>query len=239
MIRLQRLPQPDNFSQRAQDWERRFSAERARNPKLTISKFWAAVRQEIRPDAEILFRNFHGKCAFCESKMAHVSSPHIEHFWPKSKFPHKTFAWRNWLLSCGRCNEAKWSHMPFCGPIPCLIHPIIEDPQKHIGFVGPIVVEKTERGKQTIELVGLKRLDLEEERARWLDQICQLLLLATIPTFHREARTLLIWAMQPEAPYSAMTQAYLLEVAPRLANPPPTPSIYRFGEWHPADQAVG
>ncbi len=219
MIHVARSEEPDGFRQRAQDWERRFTAEQTRDPQLSISKFWAEVRREIRPDAAILFRNFYGKCAFCESKMAHVSSPHIEHYWPKSKFPQRTFVWRNWLLSCGKCNEKKWAKTPFCDAIPCLINPTIEEPQKHIGFVGAITVEKTERGKKTIELLGLKRQDLEEERSHWLDYLRQLLLLVTIPNFRQAARDCLIWAMQPEAPYSAMTRDYLNEKTPRLAHP--------------------
>lgn len=219
MIHVQRSQEPDGFRQRAQDWESRFMAENSKDPRTTISKFWAEVRREIRPDAAILFHHFHGKCAFCESKMAHVSSPHIEHYWPKSKFPRKTFVWRNWLLSCGKCNEKKWAKTPFYGAIPSLINPTIEEPHKHIGFVGAITVEKTERGKQTIELLGLKRQDLEEERSRWLDGIRQLLLLAIIPEFQQAARNCLVWAMQPESPYTAMTRDYLLEKTPRLANP--------------------
>ena len=48
---------------------------------------------------------FHGKCAYCESKIRHVSDPHIEHYRPKRTFPRLTFAWDNLLLACGICNS--------------------------------------------------------------------------------------------------------------------------------------
>lgn len=46
-----------------------------------------------------------------------------------------------------------------------------------------------------------------------------LLLVYHVPIAYTEARQLLIWSMQPDAPYTAMTRTYLRKIAPRLANP--------------------
>lgn len=219
MIHIIRPPAPDGFSDRSQHWNEQYAVESRHNPSLTISQFWSHIRPEIRADATALKNSFHDKCAFCESKISHVSNPQVEHYRPKSTFPNLTFTWDNWLISCGRCNENKWSHFPQCDGSPCLINPLEDEPSLHIDFVESFAIEITERGKKTIDLIGLARSPLEEERSRWLDRIKQLLLLATIPQFRQIAREYLIWALQPEAPYTAMTRSYLLDKTPRLVNP--------------------
>lgn len=220
MIHVDRGPKPGGFDVRSQNWSGRFQTEQSHNPQLTISKFWASVRDEIRQDAVVLYNFFHGKCAFCESYMAHVSSPQIEHYRPKRHFPALAFNWDNWLLSCGRCNDKKWAHFPDCEGQPCLIDPVTEEPSEHIEFVSYVALPKTERGKKTINLIGLNRSPLEDERSRWLIYINTLLLICShLPQQRQETRELLIWSMQDDAPYAAMTRCYLRDKAPRLANP--------------------
>ena len=55
-----------------------------------------------------LRKMFRGKCAYCESKIAHLSDPHIDHYRPKSSFPKLTFDWNNLILACGICNSARY-----------------------------------------------------------------------------------------------------------------------------------
>jgi uncharacterized protein (TIGR02646 family) len=171
-----------------------------------------------------LSRRFHGKCAFCESRMRHVSNPHIEHYRPKAqkRFEHLMFAWENWLLSCGRCNEEKWADFPEHAGQPCLIDPTTEDPVEHLDFHEAQVIGISSRGQETIRLVGLDRYPLRNERGSWLVKVNALLLLASRGSdadIKQECREHLIWAMQADAPYSAMTKAYLALRSPKLANP--------------------
>jgi uncharacterized protein (TIGR02646 family) len=220
MILVNRGPQPDGFAARAADWRNCFEEICRHNPKLTASQFWSQVRTEIQADAQAIYEVFHGKCAFCEAKMAHVSSPHIEHYRPKSRFPDKMFDWQNWLLSCGRCNDIKWAHFPDCDGTPCLLDPTADEPSIHLDFLAAHVLAKTHRGEETIKLVGLDRSPLEDERAQWLMVVdALLLLLCCAPKASSEARQLLIWTMQADAPYSAMTRCYLRQKTPRLADP--------------------
>lgn len=227
MIRVNRGPQPPNFDQRRIQWLSSFNRAHAQDPEMTISKFWTKIRPNISEEARYLFRAFHDKCAFCESYLGHTESPHIEHYRPKSKYPELTFEWENWLSSCGRCNDKKWAHFPLCDDIPCLIDPTTEDPEQHIEFVGYTPIYKTEQGAETIRLIGLDRSPLEEERSRWLTYINTLLLhcISSQQEIKKEARELLIWAMQDDAPYANMTRCYLRQKAPRLAAPA-TPHSY-------------
>jgi len=44
-----------------------------------------------------------GRCMYCEDSAA----DEIEHFYPKNLYPEFTFAWANYLYSCGPCNGPK------------------------------------------------------------------------------------------------------------------------------------
>ena len=174
-----------------------------------------------RDYAAALYNAFAGKCAFCESKMAHVSPAHIEHYRPKGdrRFVHLMFRWDNWLLSCHSCNSRKGDDFPDCSGEPCLIDPTQEpDPGAHLDFVGPHVTHRTVRGRETIKLVELDRSKLEDQRGLWLSCVDQLLLLLLIPEAHSDARTFLIWAKQDDAPYTAMTLCYLCARFPAFAH---------------------
>ena len=69
---------------------------------------------------------FHGKCAYCESKITVVTYGAIEHFFPKSQYPDLTFEWTNLLLSCDRCNDANHKGTQF--PLDTTGNPLLIDP---------------------------------------------------------------------------------------------------------------
>ena len=224
MIRVNRGPPAGGFEQRASQLQEKFTRARTKVPGLTAAQFWASVRRDLRNDALELAVRFNLKCAYCESKMRHVMHPHVEHYRPKSqkRFGALMFSWDNWLLSCGICNEEKWADFPEQEGEPMLLDPASEDPRGHIGFRRNLIFASSKRGDETIKLVRLWRRDLERERGFWLLQIDVLLLLAVNgqdPDVRRESRNCLIWAMQDDAPYAAMTRDYLCEVCPALAKP--------------------
>ncbi len=45
------------------------------------------------------------RCCWCEDSAA----TDIEHIWPKSLYPERTFRWENYLLACAGCNRHKGS----------------------------------------------------------------------------------------------------------------------------------
>ncbi|MCT6720064.1 retron system putative HNH endonuclease [Acidovorax sp. K2F] len=120
---------------------------------------------------------FHGKCAFCESKIGAVATPHIEHFRPKNIYISLTYKWTNLLLSCPICNnpshKGKIFHRTASGDP--LIDPSVEDPSLHLDFIFDLksrfalVSGKTARGKLAIEVFGLNsRIDLLRERSEYI-----------------------------------------------------------------------
>lgn len=224
MIHVRRGPPPGDFGKRAKALRGRFRAARTKNPQIAAAVFWNSIRRSLREDARELARRFHFKCAYCESRMRHVSHPHIEHYRPKcqERFEDLMFDWGNWLLSCGACNDKKWAEFPEREGAPLLLDPTVDEPQDHVRFRRNLVFPLSDRGKETIRLVCLWRRDLEKERGLWLLQIDTLLLLAAHSQDDdvlRASRDALLWSMQVEAPYAAMTRQYLAEVCPKFANP--------------------
>lgn len=225
MIRVRRdaSNRPRGFENRARGWRNELRAERNRDPLISAARFWRKLRPKLLLDARALAEVFHHKCAYCESRMAHVQHPHVEHYRPKSRneFEQLLFDWNNWLLSCGRCNDSKWAHFPMCDDgTPCLLDPTADHVGEHLAFAREHVIGVTRRGKETVSLLGLERGPLEDERARWLLHVDALLLLAIPPSMLREARDLLVWCVQDEAPWAACTRAYLEDKAPKLLAAP-------------------
>lgn len=104
----------------------------------------------------------HDKCAFCESKIAHVAFGDVEHFRPKAgyrKTPEDAlvrpgyywlaYDWGNLLFCCQICNQrhkrnsfplfdesrrAKSHHDDINGERPLFIHPAQDDPRRFLEF---------------------------------------------------------------------------------------------------------
>lgn len=134
----------------------------------------------------------HGKCAFCESKITHISYGDVEHFRPKGGFKNDekdtlsnvgyywlAYEWTNLLLSCQICNQrykknlfplsnkksrAKNHKEDISKEKLVFINPYEEDTRNHIGFNKELPFGKTKRGKITIESLGLDRKELNEQR---------------------------------------------------------------------------
>jgi uncharacterized protein (TIGR02646 family) len=154
-----------------------------------------------------------GKCAYCESKIKHVSTPQIEHYRPSSKWLDKTFEWENLLLACGECNGSQYKGDKFPeanegGPI---VNPCEEDPDAHLSFIyDPIakiatVVGKTRRGEITKEALGLNRHELRKHRSLAVRRLASIAHLAATDD---EAHILLEEAKQSHAEYSAFARLF-------------------------------
>ncbi len=46
------------------------------------------------------------RCCYCE----HSTADEVEHIYPKTIFPEKTFVWENYLYACGPCNGRKYNN---------------------------------------------------------------------------------------------------------------------------------
>ncbi|SMQ61005.1 TIGR02646 family protein [Bacillus sp. OV166] len=153
------------------------------------------VQHNIYKDNEVknaLSELFHGKCAYCESRIYQVSSGDISEFRPKNgvvekgKYNHLyygwlSFEWQNLYLCCEGCNRAKNNLFPVDGKRApylssleqtrklesyLLIDPCFDNPQEHISFNGPRAMALTHRGEETIKILELNRPGLVEMRSQ-------------------------------------------------------------------------
>ena len=135
-----------------------------------------------------LFEMHRGKCCYCERNIyGATQGKHVEHFQPQVLREDLRNEWTNLLLACSDCNGAKGGHFPKseCGE-PLVIDPsnAALDPEDHIEFN----VEKdrivrwhvfakqrdfSKKGSCTIELIGLNRVHLIQDRGDRLDHIWQ------------------------------------------------------------------
>lgn len=104
------------------------------------------------------------------------------------------YDWDNLLYACNHCNRFKENQFPLgddrkrvknhrndpkCArEVPMLINPSKENPKKYFRFIGADIKEKNlkdefdkRRAKKTIEVIGLDRRGLFEERAEVIQEI--------------------------------------------------------------------
>jgi len=143
----------------------------------------------------------HGKCAFCESKFAHVAFGDVEHFRPKGGYHQKAgkpletpgyywlaYEWSNLFASCQLCNQrhkknlfplenpdrrAKSHHHRIDDEKPLLIDCGAEDPETLIGFREEyaFAIDGNIRGNKTITILQINRQELVEARRTHLKSI--------------------------------------------------------------------
>jgi uncharacterized protein (TIGR02646 family) len=143
----------------------------------------------------------HRKCAFCESKFAHITYGDVEHFRPKAGWRQEegepltrpgyywlAYEWANLFLSCTLCNQQfKKNLFPLQTPTlrarshkddvtaedPRLLDPAVDDPEAFISFREevPYAVQGNARGEATIRTLGLRREALAEQRRKHLEQV--------------------------------------------------------------------
>lgn len=156
---------------------------------------------------EALKKVQHGKCCFCESKVAHISHGDVEHFRPKGGYNIKVkgklikpgYYWLaydffNLYFSCQICNQSyKKNLFPIADESvranshhddhnleDCLIiDPGREEPSLHLYFEQEVIMAKvgSTKGKETIKRTGLDRKKLEDHR---LEHLIKLEILAKV-----------------------------------------------------------
>jgi uncharacterized protein (TIGR02646 family) len=161
---------------------------------------------------EALRKSTSGKCMYCESKIEHISSAHVEHIKPKAKFPEFKFVWENLGFSCENCNKKKGDKYDEDTPF---FDPYNENPEDYIVFLAYYVYpnQGSERGEYTIKEIDLNRSDLVDRRKDKFEGIDKLIK-AAYRTSNKSLRDQTIAELKTEArkdkEYSAMAKSVLL-----------------------------
>lgn len=201
---------------------------------------------------EILSTAQHNKCCYCEKRFRAAINLAVEHFRPKTGVRQSrklekqcpgyywlAYEWSNLLLSCQDCNSSwKGILFPLANPKqrarshrqnisierPLLINPVTTpSPRNHIHFRHDAPESLSVKGRITIDVLGLRRAALREDRLEKLDLLrrsLDLTELAAARPRDRELRSLaddaqelLDSAILPEAEFSSMAQDFLEDQA--------------------------
>jgi uncharacterized protein (TIGR02646 family) len=185
----------------------------------------------------------HSKCCYCEVHMDEYTPRHVEHWRPKAAVKQDddalelkpgyywlAYKWDNLFLACTLCNSVhKRTLFPLRDPArrarshldslldeePLLLRPDEDDPDHHIEWRHDQPRGLTDRGRATVEVVGLIR-DNDSRRTELLKRLDlahrRLLRIHGHPDFEDDAeeyREQLRTAKRTESPFSAMARAYL------------------------------
>lgn len=217
MIRVQRSAEPKMLLRKKAAWTAALLNATTREQER---KAEAKYRHENIKEALVVM--FHGKCAYCESRIVHVDYGHIEHFRPKSasQFRHLIFDWNNLFLACAKCNGPEFKGVRFPeqqegGPP---INPCDDSPEDHLGFFFDTktgvatVFHKTTQGKISIELFGLNRPDLRVHRSKMIEKLFVLFRMAEADP---EARAIVLQSQNDEEEYAAFSRELARTTGPR------------------------
>jgi 5-methylcytosine-specific restriction endonuclease McrA len=181
MVHLVKNVQPKILADNADKWTKEYLDCIARGVKPSKTLATAYNKPEIKKALE---EETHGKCAYCESKVKHISPGDIEHILPKNKNarPDLCFVWDNLTFACEDCNRSG-KHDYYEPDLP-LINPYVDYPENHFKAFGPMVQEKLgdSRAYATRATLDLNRTPLMEKRVERIESVKTLLTVwATIP----------------------------------------------------------
>ncbi len=166
MIKLTKSNKPNVLIQNAEDWTNTLLQKLNNNLPLTSTEKTRYRHPEIKA---ALVSETNGKCAYCESKLQHIHHGDVEHIFPKSLAPEKTFEWENLTFACEICNKNKSNKDP---NVEYIIDPYHIDPAAHLFFMGSFVFTLgTSLGKNSTEILDLNRITLCEQRKEKLEKV--------------------------------------------------------------------
>ncbi len=122
MIQLTAMSKPTELTEELQE-------------KLTelYKKTAESVWKQKFIERDLLKMSF-GKCCYCECNVTKESKyMEIDHFYPKSLYDDEVVKWKNLLPSCKLCNGSKSN---FDTKNNEFLHPIYDNPQEHLYFLG-------------------------------------------------------------------------------------------------------
>lgn len=213
MIRVTRIAEPSYLAKHSTKWLRELREARQLGDKARFKRLQGRYGHDTIKNA--LGTMFSNKCAYCESAIEVVASPHIEHFRPKQRYVSLTYVWENLLLSCPKCNDGghkgtKFPNRLQFGP---LIDPSVEDPSAHLEFLYDIntklatVKPLTKRGQTTTNVFQLNtRPALLKARSELLRN---LLALKEFDGVNPEVTAILAEARQGKSAYLAWIKKYI------------------------------
>lgn len=213
MRHVERLSIPRILVEKQEEWQAKFDAKRLTNPSVRpdSSKYG---NPKIRERLEACSC---GKCFYCESKLSDTQKE-IDHFVEVSVAPERAYEWNNLYLSCSNCND-KLSHCEI--PVEEVLDPCKDSDimiRENITFEDECICSQpdSQMGVNTIKKFRLNSNLLDLKRGKWLQKIMKEALAIRKCMIDegrkeatREEKRSLLKYMQPDQPYSLMSEIFL------------------------------
>lgn len=197
MIGLAKTEEPDILKRNAIVWTQELLAKINSNEEPT--KYLLGRYSDPQIKAALL-KETHGKCAYCESPLRHVTYGDVEHIISKASQPSLRFAWHNLTIACDVCNTKKGDAEGLVDPYQC-------DPTLLFDFYGDLIWAKfgIHNAELTEYKLELNRPQLVERRRERIEYLRHMVASAmSKPTDVRDAMLRIAEReTQAEAPFSA------------------------------------
>lgn len=170
MILLTKTQKPQVLVDHAGEWTGELLAVIAANQKPSD---YLKSRYNHPQIKRALIVETNAKCAYCESKLTHVTYGDIEHVIPKQVEPQLCFEWTNLTFACDVCNTNKGTKQGF-------VDPYAGDPQTRFVFKGAMVWGRFNDAQATLTEAELElnRDGLIERRGERLEFIRKMIVAA-------------------------------------------------------------
>lgn len=116
---------------------RRYLAKKQRevDSGLLANTVWEQARRTKSMESVykqlVLMAGRRERCMYCQDSRG----VDIEHMWPKTTYPERTFLWENLILVCSGCNRNKGTRFALdANASPMLIDPTNDDPWDHLFY---------------------------------------------------------------------------------------------------------
>lgn len=170
MIKIEKNQKPQVLIDNEKEWTKEYLNALSGKVKLNDSIKNRYNHKDIKKALE---KETYGKCAYCESKIKHITYGDIEHILPKNKDarPELYVNWENLTLSCETCNRTYKGD--YYEPSDPLINPVEDDPEKHLVATGPFIYPfpKSRKGEVSVNILRLNRSGLWERRKERIEQV--------------------------------------------------------------------
>lgn len=207
MIRLKKLPKPDILIQNEVEWTATLIRKKTQGEAPTITEKSRYRHPEIKAT---LIQETYGKCAYCESKLEHVTYGDVEHISPKATELEAIFQWDNLTLACDVCNTNKGNKFPNKEG---LVDPYNHDPQLRFHIVGPLIFavpgdNDARYTEITLDLNRTALLERRKEKIKYLRDMVEAVAAASARLRPRLVEVLEL-ETAPDQEFSALAKSYL------------------------------
>ena len=169
MRKIKKLKKPQILINNAAKWTQEYCSCLASGKKPSDEITSRYKEPTIKATLE---KETHDKCAYCESKIKHITYGDIEHILPKNKDarPDLYVEWTNLTLACEQCNRS--GKRTYYNPQLLLI-------KQHFNDIGPLImpVLGDSRAYVTRNVLKLNRAALVERRIERITLVEPLLIL--------------------------------------------------------------